>query len=69
MTEFEKDMKELAEYLVNKDTSKFRKKIWQMFEKMQTSNTKEYYREKIDSLCKTATGESYEKLFLLGIPR
>ena len=33
MTESEKDIKELAEYLVNKDTSKFRKKIWQMSEK------------------------------------
>ena len=68
MTEFEKDIKELAEYLVNKDTSKFRKKIWQMSEKMQVSNTKEYYKSRIDKLCKAVTNKPYEELFLLGIP-
>jgi len=68
MTEFEADLKELAGIIQEKDTVKFRQKLMRMFDKMQISNTKKYYKSKINSLCKRTTGESYEKLFLYGFP-
>ena len=66
--EFRDDLRELAEHLLNKDTKKFRQQIIRMFDKMQVTNTKKYYIEKIDKMCKLTTGETYERLFLLGIP-
>lgn len=66
-TEFDKDMHILAEHLLNKDTSNFRRQIARMFGKMQMTNTKAYYVDKIDKLCKLVTEKSYEELFLLGI--
>ena len=66
-TEFEKDIIELAEIICSKDNSKFRKKLLSMFDKMQMSNTKQFYKEAINRVCEQLTGHSYEYLFIGGL--
>lgn len=67
MREFDKDLLELAEVIKSKNNKAFRKQIWSMLDKMQSSNTKNYYKDKINKLCEILTGECYEALFIRGL--
>ena len=65
-TEFEKDIIELAEIIVAKDSKGFKRKLLGMFDKMQISNTKQFYKEAINRVCMRLAGNSYEALFIRG---
>lgn len=67
LTEFNKDLLELAETIKSKDNKAFRVKILRMLDKMQMSNTKQFYMDKINKLCELMTGECYEMLFIKGV--
>lgn len=66
-TEFEKDILELKAIIEQRENKAFRKKLLQMIDKMQCSNTKAVYKNIIDRLCVGMTGEHYETLFIKGI--
>lgn len=65
-TEFEKDLEILRKILNEKDFTSYKNQIAEMFRKMQSSNTKDYYKKCIDNLSVTVTGKHYDELFLLG---
>ena len=65
-TEFEKDLEILRKILNEKDFVSYKNQIAEMFRKMQSSNTKDYYKKCIDNLTITITGKHYDELFLLG---
>ena len=67
LTEFNKDLLELAETIKSKDNKAFRVKVLRMLDKMQMSNTKQFYMNKINKLCELLTGECYEVLFIKGV--
>lgn len=58
---------ELKKTIEERENKAFRKKLIQMIDKMQMSNTKTYYKNVIDKLCVGMTGEHYETLFIKGI--
>ena len=66
-TEFEKDILDLKEAIEARENKTFRKKLIQMMDKMQCSNTKAVYKNIIDKLCVGMTGEHYETLFIKGM--
>ena len=65
-TEFENDIINLAEIICSKNTKEFRRKLLSMFDKMQVSNTKQFYKEAINRVCMLLAGNSYEALFMRG---
>ena len=65
-TEFEKDIIELAEIIVAKDSKGFKRKLLGMFDKMQISNTKQFYKEVINRVCMRLSNQPYEVLFIKG---
>ena len=66
MQEFTKDIQDLSEILKAKDLTSFKKQIQKMYNKMQLSNTKDYYTKAIDNLCKELTGRTAQRLMLFG---
>ena len=65
-TEFEEDLVSLDKTLQNKNIEGYRVLLTSMFHKMQLSNTKDYYKHRIDELTIARTGQHYDSLFLLG---
>lgn len=66
MQEFTKDIQELSNIIKAKDMTSFKKQIQKMYNKMQLSNTKDYYTKTIDNLCKELTGRTAQRLMLFG---
>ena len=66
LTEFEKDLINLNKTIEEKDIKAYRQTLMSMFNKMQTSNTKQFYKSAINRLTVAKTGEHYDNLFLLG---
>lgn len=66
-TEFEKDIMELKRTIEEREDKAFRRKLIDMMDKMQCSNTKMIYKNAIDKLCLGMTGEHYETLFIKGL--
>lgn len=69
LTEFENDMKLLMNTLDEKNIEGYRIVLNSMFHKMQMSNTREYYKSRIDFLTVHKTGKHYDKLFLEGFDK
>ena len=66
LTEFDKDMKLLTNVIDDKNIEAYRIILNSMFHKMQTSNTRQYYKSRIDFLTVHKTGKHYDKLFIEG---
>ena len=64
--QFTKDIQNLKEIIKAKDLTSFKKQIARMYNSMQLSNTKKYYTEAIDNLCKELTGRTTQRLMLFG---
>ena len=64
--QFTKDIQDLKEIIEAKDLTSFKKQIARMYNKMQLSNTKKYYTEVINNLCKELTGRTTQRLMLFG---
>ena len=66
LTEFEKDLISLNKTIEEQNIKAYRIVINNMFHKMQSSNTKQYYKDVIDRLTLAKTGEHYDNLFFIG---
>ena len=69
LTEFEQDLIKLNETIEGRDTKAYRVVINSMFQKMQCSNTKQYYKDMIDRFTLAKVGEHYDKLYITGFKK
>ena len=69
MLEFDKDLVDLIEAINSKNLKGYRVKLLDIVDKWQLSNTKQYYKNRVDKVCMLTTGRHYEEIFINGFEK